>query len=906
MTSDKHATRITLLVIILLAFFLRVWRLPETPPGLWYDEAYNALDALAMADSGVIQPFVVGNNGRETMWHILLIPALKVLGAIPFAVRLVGALAGVLTVPLMYLFARALAGPFAPSPARRRWFGVVAAGWLAVSWWHITLSRAGFRPILLPPLLMLCLYFFWRAARQITHSEAQTHAERRSTFATRHSPFAIHHSPFTIHYSSFALSGLFLGLAQYTYLPARLAPLIIGAPALLWSIPLARRNRRALGRLWLGVALTALVSALVFAPLGWFFLQNPETFSSRTGDVAFAPASAAEAAAHLLSAVSLFLGAGHELYRHHLPGRAMLGWLEIPFFLLGLATLLRPSRLKRPETHLLGVGFVVMWLPALLASPPVHALRPVGLLPFYMVTVTAGLFSAAQLAPRFLRRTRYAAVAQKYSLPVLAVIALGATLLLNSVDYFGRYAHHPEVYKEYNGPIADLSTQIRELTRTEDVIVPLAIYLHPTVRTLLHDEFTELPGPPPDTGRPVEMLLTPEPFQLLYVANIPDSPAMARLSRDAAGRGQVFVSRPPRNGEQEAINQMLGAAVAQARPFTDRLGRNLAQFVPLSPADDSRLRPLFVAKTPRRAVSVQWDQQAELLGYEVFPEVIQPGQPLTINFYWRSLTDAAFEPRLFLQIVNRNGEPATQWEGPAFAEDMYRWRPGGILPTRHTLWLGPDTPPGVWFVRLGFFNPDDGARLPITALNGAPPPEPTDQVQLGAFTVSPDGAPPPPPAAPLDVTFGDAIRLAGVTVPQLQLTMSNEQLTITNEQLSMNNEQTSNSPNPPNSSNSINLTFYWQAVAPTDRPYTVFLQLLDDGGQVVAGWDSQPFNGIYPTHLWSPGESLADTFGLPLPPEGLPPGAYRLITGFYDVNTGQRLPASTGGDAADLARFSVK
>jgi len=58
--------------------------------------------------------------------------------------------------------------------------------------------------------------------------------------------------------------------------------------------------------------------------------------------------------------------------------------------------------------------------------------------------------------------------------------------------------------------------------------------------------------------------------------------------------------------------------------------------------------------------------------------------------------------------------------------------------------------------------------------------------------------------------------------------------------------------------------------------------------------------------LWSPGEAIADTFVLPLPETGLPPGHYRLITGFYDITTGQRLPVSGGGDFVALAGFGVE
>ncbi|MEW5961338.1 MAG: hypothetical protein AB1801_26750, partial [Chloroflexota bacterium] len=236
------------------------------------------------------------------------------------------------------------------------------------------------------------------------------------------------------------------------------------------------------------------------------------------------------------------------------------------------------------------------------------------------------------------------------------------------------------------------------------------------------------------------------------------------------------------------------------------------------------------------------------------------------------------------------------YESEAFREDMYRWRPGGLLPSQHTLWLGPDIPPGPYLVRLGFFDDRSGQRLPLWKDEGGgmkdetlPPssfiPQPSiDQVQLGLFYVSAEARQardPRRPALPLDATFGGAIQLIGVTLPQVD----NSQYTVRDN---------------------LTVTFHWRALHPTDRPYTVFLQLLNEQGEVVSGWDGQPFNGLYPTALWSPGEVIADTFLLPLPAAGLPPGDYRLITGFYDFDTGQRLPLAGGGDFATLAEFGVE
>ena len=158
---------------------------------------------------------------------------------------------------------------------------------------------------------------------------------------------------------------------------------------------------------------------------------------------------------------------------------------------------------------------------------------------------------------------------------------------------------------------------------------------------------------------------------------------------------------------------------------------------------------------------------------------------------------------------------------------------------------------------------------------------PTDQIQLGLFYVTPDGSDPRQPAVPLSANFADSIGLIGVTLPEIH----NSSFAV----------QISQFP----------VTFHWQALHPTGQPYTVFLQLLNQQGEVVSSWDSQPFGGLYPTNLWSPGEIIADKFYLPLPEGGLSPGAYRLITGLYDVETGQRLPVVGGGDFAELGEFVV-
>jgi hypothetical protein len=102
----------------------------------------------------------------------------------------------------------------------------------------------------------------------------------------------------------------------------------------------------------------------------------------------------------------------------------------------------------------------------------------------------------------------------------------------------------------------------------------------------------------------------------------------------------------------------------------------------------------------------------------------------------------------------------------------------------------------------------------------------------------------------------------------------------------------------------VNLT--WQARAATDRAYTLFVHLYDDGGQIISQNDGPPVQGYLPTPWWQPGDQIQEARDLYLP-DTLPPGAYTLAVGVYDSQEGQRLPAVHAGQplADDLYRFST-
>jgi mannosyltransferase len=103
----------------------------------------------------------------------------------------------------------------------------------------------------------------------------------------------------------------------------------------------------------------------------------------------------------------------------------------------------------------------------------------------------------------------------------------------------------------------------------------------------------------------------------------------------------------------------------------------------------------------------------------------------------------------------------------------------------------------------------------------------------------------------------------------------------------------------------LQVRFDWQTSAPLTTRYKVFLQLLNADGTLVAQRDSEPGGGLALTTGWTPGQQVQDRHALLLPAD-LPPGAYTLIAGLYDLNdSSARLPVK-GGTYLSLATITVK
>ncbi|HEY65898.1 MAG TPA: glycosyltransferase family 39 protein [Caldilineae bacterium] len=131
------------------------------------------------------------------------------------------------------------------------------------------------------------------------------------------------------------------------------------------------------------------------------------------------------------------------------------------------------------------------------------------------------------------------------------------------------------------------------------------------------------------------------------------------------------------------------------------------------------------------------------------------------------------------------------------------------------------------------------------------------------------------PMYPADVNFGDRIALRGFDMSQTEIRPGQE----------------------------MEVTLYWQRLGRMRVGYTAFVHLLDETESRVWGQqDKPPREGAYPTYEWLLDEVLVETYRFVVPPE-TPPGTYKLEVGWYEWQTGRRLPVRAVSERPSEDRF---
>ncbi|HQY92277.1 DUF2079 domain-containing protein [Caldilinea sp.] len=262
---------------------------------------------------------------------------------------------------------------------------------------------------------------------------------------------------------------------------------------------------------------------------------------------------------------------------------------------------------------------------------------------------------------------------------------------------------------------------------------------------------------------------------------------------------------------------------------------------------------------------------------------------LVVTLVWEALRPLARDLRFYVGYLDR--ELQTLHDSRFYPPTVVLWYPTSLWTPGKPVFIQtlPWTLDAKEFVLgIGVYADEsgweEGARLSVRQVE---PPLPVleagSMVRLGGFTQEADAlwrpvAPVEGVASqPLDAAFAGGLRLTGATLPSAA-----------------------------RSGESLPVTLFWQADAPSVDDVSVFVQLLDATGANVAQWDGSPYDAVskLPASAWPHGWRGTHSVALALPAT-LPPGGYTVIAGMYEWQTGVRLQADDA-DSVLIGVVSVK
>ena len=197
----------------------------------------------------------------------------------------------------------------------------------------------------------------------------------------------------------------------------------------------------------------------------------------------------------------------------------------------------------------------------------------------------------------------------------------------------------------------------------------------------------------PDGGKwPTSMLTPGQVLRDTYHVFIPPDAAAPVATRLAMG---IFDFDDPARAAKPAVN----SAGEVIEPIVDG--------VPLLPRQWPKL-------TPAHPLVIDFGGQIRLIGYDWIHEAgVKPGTQVPITFYWETLLPPGQNLNLFIHLI----DPVTQtqvagFDGPPRFPTQY-WQPRNTIIDSRTLDIPADLPTGTYELRIGWYNLDDFARLPL-------------------------------------------------------------------------------------------------------------------------------------------------------------------------------------------------
>lgn len=393
---------------IALTLFFRFAYLRSVPIEMVSDHAEKLLDVLDV-ESGLTAIFFPRNTGREALQFYLAAATNALLGTgITFLTLKIGtALAGWVTLPFVYLFAKEVAG---------RKAGLIAFVLAGIAYWPNVISRVGLRFPLYPLFVAPAMYFLARGIR------------RRSR-------------------NDFLWCGLFIGLGLHGYSPTRVLPLVIAFGVLLFLLHREARGQRLAMTSWLVAA--GLIALIALTPLLRVAIEMPDQLFLR----ALTRIGEAERElpgdplvlflSNTWNALRMFGWDNGEVWVNSIPHRPALDWVTAALFHLGVVIVAVRYVRRRSWLDLFTLlSIPLLMLPSIMAlafpaENPATNRASGAIVPVY----TLAAIPLAGLLDWIWRQwsSRLARAAWAGAAAALLVVAIGLNYRLVFVEYAGLF-----------------------------------------------------------------------------------------------------------------------------------------------------------------------------------------------------------------------------------------------------------------------------------------------------------------------------------------------------------------------------------------------------------------------------------------------------------------------------------
>lgn len=668
---------LAVLLITALAAVLRLYALTTVPPGLHYDEAFKGVNARDLLAGAPLRLFFESNMGEEPTAIYLTAAVLGLAGQQPWLIRLPSALIGILTVPLTWWLGRELfrtSGAQA-SGAREgeragRWIGLTAALVLSILYWHLSFSRIGMEPILVPFFMTLT---FASLARGLNTGRRW----------------------------AFILAGAALGGCLYTYKAGYFVPVVV----LLYGVHRTVVEQRFLRRQGSRLLIMALAALLVAAPIIGYWVGHPVHFWHRPTSVALAFGGVTPEgglgpalANNLVRTMGMFFVEGDANPRSNLPGRPVLDPFLALLFLVGLGRAL--VKWRRPSFALLVVWLAVMILPTIVTEYAPHFGRSIGATPAVALLCALGGWVLWQAA-----RSTGRAWLQRAMMALLTVGFIASTASTVRA-YFGEWGRSPDLFYAYDVGLVKISEYVNTLPADQEVYLTPTSAAHYTLQFLVRRPLASFDGrhgrvfPPSGQAATVIVLLREDKKTL---------PALQRSRPD----GQVSWTLTDDLDRPYAAAYFLPASAAPAPRPAKPVDAVLSDGAGQARLLGYDLQPPTAAPGDRVVLTLYWQSLAPFdADYTVFTHLLGNPDPASGGPLW---TGHDAQP-------NGGHYPTTAW------------RPGEVILDIHPLVLPAEIPPGEYPLEAGLYLLSTMTRLSATDAAGHPLPDnavPLGTLQVG-------------------------------------------------------------------------------------------------------------------------------------------------------------------------------